>query len=143
MKTARITVVGTALAITIASGPQALAQGKNPPGVNPTHFQCYEVADENSRDFEKRRDFKQKPVKLRDQFGASGKTIMKAAFLCAPVLQKDEARYQDQTTHLVCYVVEPSDLKRKVRIQNQFGQEDLTLGSSKILCVPSRKTLIQ
>jgi hypothetical protein len=76
----------------------AHAQGKNPSGVNPTHYQCYEVASNQS--------FQPSEVKLRDQFGGSQVQLLKPNYICAPVRPK---RHR------------PVD--KKVQVQNQFGRD--------------------
>jgi hypothetical protein len=56
----RTIAVAMAFVATIFTVP-AHAQGQNPPGVNPTHYQCYEVTSVQS--------FQPIEVTLRDQFG--------------------------------------------------------------------------
>ncbi len=139
MKVAVVAAFVAALSIAIgASSPSLAQQGRNPEGVNPTHFECYEVTDSKRKD-----NFRQRPVKLRDQFGESTKAIGKTAFLCNPVIEKDGVPYRrDQKTHLVCYFVEPSGPPQvKPSTKNQFGDEELSLGGVKILCVPSLKAI--
>jgi len=130
------TLIGFAAAISlIASGATALAQ-KNPPGVNPTHYQCYRVA-------EKEPAFKPREVKLSDQFGASGAKVLKPMFLCAPASKNDLAA-RDKVTHYLCYEDEgPKAPDRPVEVTNQFGKEILVVGGPAVLCVPSIKTLIK
>ena len=132
MQSTTITLLAASCALmfglTIANGQG----GKDPPGVNPTHFLCYRVSE-------------QKPVpptsvKLLDQFGASGMKIGRALFLCNPV-SKNGAELKDKTTHLVCYSIGAKNAGKKVSVTNQFGTQVLTVGGTVTLCVPSLKKL--
>ena len=134
MKSTALIGFGAALSL-IATGTAAQAQ-KNPQGVNPTHFQCYRVA-------EKEPAFKPRDVKLIDQFGGSGAKVLKPVFLCAPT-SKNDMGIKDKVTHYVCYEDEgPKAPDRAVQVTNQFGQETLVVGGPVVLCVPSLKTLIK
>ena len=118
-----------------ASLPVANAQGKDPPGVNPAHYECYRVAEE--------KPFKPVTVTLKDQFGASKATVLRPTMLCAPT-SKNKADVKDQKTHLVCYQQEGGQSADKlVSITNQFGNDRLTVGGPTMLCVPSLKTVIK
>lgn len=111
----------------------ASAQGKNPPGVNPEHFQCYSVIGHT---------VPTQRVALRDQFGVSDVTTARAMFLCAPVSKNNEAP-KDTVTHLVCYQVSQHKAAApRVTVQNQFGTQVLTVGVPQLLCVPSLKTVL-
>jgi hypothetical protein len=122
---------------TAVAGLSVTAQAqRNPPGVNPTHYQCYRVAEKDP-------PFKPREVRLRDQFGASGAKVLKPMFLCAPTM-KNNLKPSDTRTHYVCYEDEgPKAPDRPVGITNQFGKEILVVGGPVILCVPSTKTLIK
>jgi hypothetical protein len=131
MKTSIILAVGLGIAFTSA----AQAQGKNPPGVNPTHFLCYRVSQAAPL----------KPpasVKLSDQFGAFGSKIGNAMFLCTPVSKNGE-EVKDKTTHLVCYQVLAKNAGKKVKITHQLGTQVLTVGGSVTLCLPSTKEVMK
>jgi hypothetical protein len=109
---------------------------KNPPGVNPTHYQCYRVIEEKP-------PFKERKVRLRDQFGASSAEVIKPEFICAPTL-KNNLKPRDTRTHYVCYEDKgPKTPERKVEIVNQFGKEILVVAQPTVLCVPSRKYLLK
>ncbi len=113
----------------------ANAQGKDPPGVNPAHYQCYRVALQGT--------FKPITVTLKDQFGAAKVTVLKPVMLCAPT-SKNEAAVKEPRTHLVCYEEEGGKAVDKlVSVTNQFGTEKLTVGGPTMLCVPSLKTVIK
>lgn len=113
----------------------ANAQGKDPPGVNPAHYQCYRVSEQST--------FKPVGVTLKDQFGTSETKVLKPIMLCAPT-SKNGAAVKDQRTHLVCYQDEGGKAADKlVSVTNQFGNEKLTVGGPTMLCVPSLKTVIK
>ena len=117
--------------------PAHAQNGKNPPSVNPTHYQCYTVeAPANAATLKT----------LRDQFGAAeGVKLGKPLYLCAPTA-KNGAAPKDRTTHYLCYEdegVKPPN--RKARIINQLTKDTgITLGVEKpvMLCVPSVKKLL-
>jgi hypothetical protein len=131
----RTVAAAIALTFLIVTLP-AHAQGQNPRGVNPTHYQCYEVTSiqgDNMQNVE---------VKLRDQFGRSQVRLQKANYICAPV-QKNDSRPSDSRTHLVCYVgFEGQPLNRKVQVQNQFGKQVLGVGKPVFVCAPSLKAIV-
>jgi hypothetical protein len=132
MKSATTIVFAAGLSLVGTAAP-ALAQ-KNPPGVNPTHYQCYRVT-------EKEPAFKPRDVKLRDQFGGSAAKVLKPIMLCAPT-DKNDLRARDRVTHYLCYEDEGPKAPEKVaEIVNQFGKEIVVVGGPTLLCVPSRKIL--
>jgi hypothetical protein len=137
-----VAACSAALSISVgANFPASAQQGQDPPGVNRTHFQCYQVKD--------RRD--QRIVKRGDQFSDRSKSkrrweqkIGKAILLCTPILEKEGRPYEDKETHLVCYETEPSNVTGKAEMLNQFGKSTLTLeGGVKMLCVPSKKEAVR
>src|SRR5262249_17053402 len=79
----RTVISGLSVFLIIALGVDtpSHAQNKNPPGVNPTHYQCYRVSEVEP--------FKPREVKLRDQFGTSTTKVSKTSFLCAPIDKND------------------------------------------------------
>ena len=132
----KFTFVGICAAICVTF-PAVAQSGRNPPGVNPTHYQCYEISADTA------------PVSvksLRDQFGVSGDVkIGRALFLCAPTA-KNGAAPRDRVTHYLCYEdegVKPAG--RKAQVVNQFTKENgvvVGVEAPKMLCVPSRKKLL-
>ena len=91
MKTAAILL---AIGAGIAFASPAQAQGKDPPGVNPTHFVCYRVSQATK--------LKPAAVKLKDQFGAFGSKIGNPLFLCAPVSKNgEEVKELQDAPHLL------------------------------------------
>ena len=129
------TIVSIMIAAAVATAMSATAQAqKNPPGVNPTHYQCYRVT-------EKEPPFRPREVKLHDQFGSSVAKVLKPLFLCAPT-DKNDLKARDTKTHYVCYEDEgPKTPERTALITNQFGKEVLVVGGAFVLCVPSTKVL--
>jgi hypothetical protein len=130
-----MTATTTAFAIAFAFlivGVQAHAQ--NPRGVDPTHYQCYVVTSTER--------FSGKEVKLHDQFGETQVTLQKPNFICAPV-RKDHSRPRDERTHFVCYHgFEGQSVNKRVRVQNQFGNDVLGVGKPVFVCVPSLKAIV-
>jgi hypothetical protein len=127
---------GMPFVIAFALGAPAHAQsGKNPPGVNPTHYQCYSVEVSNESTVRS----------LRDQFGASdGVKVGTAVFLCAPT-SKNGAAVRDRTTHYLCYKDDVKAPGKRARIINQLTKADgvpVTVGRGELLCVPSLKRLL-
>jgi hypothetical protein len=122
-----------ASATALGIGASALAQGKDPPGVNPTHYQCYKV------------EAPTKPITLktlRDQFGvAENITIHTPLYLCAPT-DKNGVAAKDKTTHYLCYQEEGKAVNRKAAITNQFGTINLAILTPAMLCAPSLKKLM-
>ena len=130
----RRTISLSTSAILLCLATPAHAQGQNPPGVNPTHYQCYKVEGPS------------KPLTLkliRDQFGgAEGVKVGRPLYLCAPAV-KNTLGPRDKTTHYLCY--EDEGVKtpnRKVRITNQLGTMELAVETPAMLCVPSLKKLL-
>jgi hypothetical protein len=128
----------TPLAIIVAGafclGAPAHAQGANPRGVNPTHYQCYKVEAASKEIVLK---------SLRDQFGTTAPVkVATPMFLCAPT-DKNGVPAKDKTTHYLCYQdegVKPPG--KKARITNQFGAIDVLIATPVMLCVPSIKKII-
>jgi hypothetical protein len=128
-------IAASSVFATMAFLSTAHAQGKDPAGVNPAHYQCYRVSEAAP--------FKPVGVKLKDQFNASDAKILKPVMLCAPT-SKNGAAVKDPKTHLVCYEEEGGKAADKlVSVTNQFGTEKLTVGGPTMLCVPSLKTVIK
>src|SRR5687768_6780878 len=122
----RTVAVAIAFTFLIVALP-AQAQGQNPRGVNPTHYQCYEVTSV-------RGNVQPVEVKLRDQFGRSQVTLQKPNYICAPV-QKNDSRPSDRRTHLVCYFgFDAQPVNKKVRVENQFGKDVLGVGKAVFVC---------
>ena len=123
-------------AATVVAGVSTAQAQKNPPGVNPTHYQCYRVKPLDPQ-------FKPRKVKLRDQFGASAAEVIRPVMICAPTT-KNNLKPRDTRTHYVCYEDKgPKTPERKVAIANQFGKEIMVVVEPTLLCVPSLKKVLK
>ena len=122
-----------AAGLTLAFIPAAHAQTKNPPGVNPAHYQCYRVSQA--------KPLKPVALKLKDQFGAWGPKLGNALFLCAPVSKNGED-VKDQLTHLTCYQIPAKNAGKKVLVTHQLGEQVLTVGGTVFMCLPSLKKVM-
>jgi hypothetical protein len=121
-------------ALAMTSFTAASAQAPNPPGVNPQHYQCYDVVESVQLPAQR--------VALQDQFGVSETATAQPLFLCNPV-SKNRQKSADNVTHLVCYAIRaPRSALKRVAIQNQFGVDTLAVSAARTLCVPSLKSLM-
>lgn len=123
--------------VAFGSTAQAQATNLNPIGVDPEHYQCYEIKGPT----------KAIPVKsLRDQFGGRQELrVIGPVSLCAPVSKNGEL-LADKETHLVCYqIADPKPLPKPVTVavKNQFGQFRFDVVVARTLCLPSLKKVIQ
>jgi hypothetical protein len=93
------------------------------------HFACYDV-HEHTR-------LANRNVTLDDQFGPlADAEIRKTEILCAPVDKNGEGVIFEDF-HLVCYDVQKgNDPRADVRVDNQFGEQDLQVRRVRLLCVP-------
>ena len=131
MKKIALVAVGAACVLGVSA--PARAQGQNPEGVNPEHYECYQIAGQ----------FRPIPAKLRDQFGASDARVVKPVYLCNPV-QKNDQPIKDERTHLVCYqILGPKPANKAVRVVNQFGNQTFKVAAAQLLCVPSLKEVLK
>ncbi len=115
---------------TLAPAP---APDANPPGVNPTHYQCYRVSAITR--------LQPKKLTLKDQFTSRGLVLGPVMSICAPV-SKNGQPVKDERTHLTCYQVPAANAGKKVRVQHQFGTQDLAVGGSTVVCLPSLKKVL-
>jgi hypothetical protein len=134
MRASIVTALGAAFGIAASAAvTSAQAQGKNPAGVNPTHYECYHVAPVG--------DVRPLTVRVTDQFGAATVKVLKPFILCVPA-SKNGVPVKDKRTRLVCYAEEGANtVDRKVVVTNQFGKQTLAVGEPSSLCVPSRETV--
>jgi hypothetical protein len=105
------------------------------PGPIPTrldHYTCYTVDPGGT--------FKQRVVKLADQFGTSRDTVVTPVSLCAPTRKRGSALVQPRL-HLTCYRIKSATKARRVVTRNQFGLLKALPTIRQLLCVPSTKTL--
>ena len=96
------------------------------------HYKCYEAKGHSPRE----------TVNLEDQFGKEKVRVHKPAFFCNPVNKNGEGILNPEV-HLTCYEIEKKDdQKRDVMVENQFGEQTLTVEEPELLCVPSGKTAV-
>lgn len=102
------------------------------------HFKCYKVVTPRGV-----ANYPGKDIVLEDQFGERTMKIGKSQLLCNPV-DKDGEGILEPTAHLTCYKAKED--KRGDRFQsvdvvleNQFGQQTVTLRKAKRYCVPTEK----
>jgi hypothetical protein len=98
------------------------------------HFKCYSASGN---------DFTSRTVTLADEFRSVTTSVVRPVGLCNPV-DKDGEGIHDATAHLECYATTDSSggtpfTSRAVRVTNQFGEEQLTAGTSYGVCVPTEK----
>ena len=133
MQSRLIAAIGIASTFMLGTGLPAHAQGQNPPGINPEHYECYRVVGQN----------RPIPVQLKDQFGSGSARVVRPMFLCNPV-QKNNQEIRDPRTHLVCYqIIGPRPVNKLVKVVNQFGSLELKVAVAQLLCVPSLKELVE
>jgi hypothetical protein len=126
-----IALLGTVMTLITFDAAQAQP---NPPGIKLDHYQCYRVSPETR--------FRQRKVKLKDQFGGSVAGILRESFLCAPVA-KNDGKIVNEQDHLMCYVVTGGkDARKRVLIINQFGRAIVKVGGTITVCVPSLKKVL-
>jgi hypothetical protein len=97
-------------------------------------FKCYKVKEPGRRTFE--------PVTrpLVDQFGDSFAKVLTPFELCAPA-SKNQEPVGDPNSHLLCYKIRSFGERttRFVTDEDQFGPEELRVGSAVEFCVPAVK----
>ncbi len=102
------------------------------------HFKCYKAIG----------DTVQALMDLEDQFGEKHQVQLGIPLsLCNPATKlHDSVTYpaENKDMHLMCYGIEIQlDLVHDVRIINQFGRDGFKATQASMLCVPSKKTLLQ
>ncbi len=99
------------------------------------HFKCYKTAQLGP-------GFGRIDVSLEDQFGASAATVTKPQRFCNPADKNGEG-IADPTAHLMCYKIRDSgDGGQEVIVENQFGEQRLTINRADTLCVPAEKDMV-
>jgi len=101
------------------------------PVMPPDHFKCYKAAE----------PFASRQVSLEDQFAATTATVLGPSRFCNPVDKNGEdPGAPTDPAHLNCYRIrEPRFEKRDVVVENQFGEQELTVVRPLELCVPAIK----
>lgn len=100
------------------------------------HFQCYNL--------EKGDRLKSKSILIRDQFGQEKVVLGKPRMLCNPSSKvHNDKRFEirNKERHLVCYNYRrPVKAKpQAVKINNQFGPDEVVATRDNMFCVPSSK----
>ena len=107
------------------------------------HFNCYKVTPVVP--------FGPLTLSLEDQFEDLTRRVLSPVLICAPVDKFIPGNGGTETNlsgpHLTCYqmlpVLVPNFVQRKVRVNNQFGSQDLTVTArNNLLCVPSDKCVL-
>jgi hypothetical protein len=98
------------------------------------HFKCYKTME----------PFASRQVSLEDQFVATTATVLRPSRFCNPVDKNGEdPGAPTDPAHLNCYGIrEPRFEKRDVVVENQFGEQALTVVRPFELCVPAIKDCI-
>jgi hypothetical protein len=97
------------------------------------HYLCYKISP--ARPFERRDG-----VKVVDQFGGAGDSVLAPQTLCAPTRKNGSALIQPRV-HLLCYGVKSGVRGRPATFRTQYGVLRSTIGTRNQLCVPSLKRL--
>jgi uncharacterized repeat protein (TIGR01451 family) len=109
-----------------------------PPSPSTEHFQCYNIKPFDAS--------QPKFLQLEDQFGLTKNVAVEPVALCAPVDKNFEKGFEgviNETDHLVCYELqEKIPVNRLVEIKNQFGVQKMMVLDTQVLCVPSKKKLL-
>jgi hypothetical protein len=83
--------------------------------------------------------FAPRDVELVDQFGPSSSRIDRPIRICNPA-DKNQELMLDSTAHEMCYALRESGfVRRRVVVQNQFGEQTLTVMRPSELCLPAEK----
>ena len=113
-----------------------------PPGLD--HFTCYPVTHATTGPHFN----PPASVVVQDQFARAGVTVKVGApkLLCLPT-QKTLATGQvykitNPRAHLLCFAVTPTPVISPVFDQNQFGTSPVTIEVTKLLCLPSYKSVV-
>ncbi len=96
------------------------------------HFKCYKTVNVGA-------PFTARTVDLEDQFGTTVAEVSKPGRFCNPA-DKNLEGIADPTAHLMCYKVrEPKPVPVDVIVENQFGEQRLTVSRVDTLCTPAEK----
>lgn len=128
--------VGKALALAVPT--QKIEPGNHPFPKKLDHFKCYEVFGEHDG----------ATVGLTDQFGKEPSLrAFEPRLLCNPtekVHKRRLTKIQNPMDHLVCYQLEGTrPLVDFSVVENQFAGGTLRLDAADLLCLPSKKKVIQ
>lgn len=99
------------------------------------HFACYQTRQQGR--------FKQRSVKLTDQFGTLAAKVLKPRLLCNPA-QKNNEPFVQKKVHLKCYAIKPVAVKKRTAVtRDQFGSLTLSVLKRESLCTPAFKALVK
>ncbi len=108
----------------------------HPAPQNTDHFKCYRVEGQPVN----------QTVGLQDQFQANNAiTVMQPFLLCNPTRKYHKDRWtevRNKDAHLVCYIVTTTQFSVTRKTLNQFRRETITTTQADMLCVPSRKKVL-
>jgi hypothetical protein len=100
---------------------------------DPDHYKCYSTL---------RSSFDRRDVSLEDQFMTTTASVLRPSRFCNPANKNNEG-ISDPTAHLNCYKIsEPRFQPIDVVVENQFGQQNLTVTKADTLCVPAEKDMV-
>jgi hypothetical protein len=102
---------------------------------NTDHFKCY-FAEGQPLNIQ---------VGLKDQFQQGNTTVLQPFALCNPARKYHNDQWTEvlhPTAHLVCYQIQPLTFSKTVETRNQFRKETITTTAAGLLCVPSRKKIL-
>ncbi len=128
--------VGEAAFIAVPS--KKIIPGDHPFPERLDHFKCYEVTGEGE----------DVGVALRDQFGFEPNVVaLGPTLLCNPTKKEHDGvmtPIQNARDHLVCYELTSTDqIFDFTLMTNQFGERGLQLDPADLLCLPSKKRVIE
>lgn len=134
--------IGLVSAVPFATANAATTAIVQPPGLD--HFQCYSLNAQQTSPGTK----VPPSVILIDQFQSRQVTVgKKPNQVCVPVTKirtdiDEVAKPQNPDANLLCYPVRntAADPTRQVKVQNQFGDAQLTVGDPTRLCLPTSLT---
>jgi hypothetical protein len=130
-------VITAALALAATSLPVPAAAQVIPGGLD--HLKCYQVEKDANPPIVRE-------VDLVNKFGLEpGCDVrVKARLYCTPVSKfvpggdGDDPRGPEITTDFTCYKVRcPQSPKRRLHIDDQFGDRDIGIGNARMLCTPT------
>lgn len=130
---AKVSALAGLLFISLSVGPANAAI----PGTL-DHFKCYSAAYPKGVE-----RFPGKELTLADQFGPRQMRLRHARMLCNPV-DKNEEGILEPTAHLTCYKARENRKGERFQrvdaiLDNQFGQQTVTLRRAIAHCVPTNK----
>lgn len=111
-----------------------------PPVPNGEHYQCYML--------EKGNDVKREQITIKDQFGRDQVVLGRPVMLCNPsekIHGRKTFKIQDAERHLVCYTYlrQKQPDAQELRIQTQFGQDEVISTRREMFCAPAGKSHIK